>query len=72
MRDVILYLAEAPEDQIDPKICERLRALAENPTAKDMKTILDDCAYSSLASDFAMMTMDVIWKGLIAAEEGKA
>lgn len=28
----------------------------------ELKKILDDCAYGALASDFAMVAMDIVWK----------
>jgi hypothetical protein len=53
----------APESQLDPTICARIAALPDGPEARAMlKTILDDCAYAALASDFVMMALDIVWR----------
>lgn len=56
---------QAPNGQIDHTVIPKIAALKtmgiqERPAA--MKAILDECAYAALASDFAMVTMDVVWK----------
>ena len=74
LSEIILKLAEAPAGphaQIDEQICARLRELALAPTAEGMKKILDDCAFAGLASGFAMMAMDAVWKMLIKEQQEK-
>jgi hypothetical protein len=54
-------LSEAPETQIAEDITDKLSNLVGLPyeqIATEMQTILDQCAFASLASDFAMMAMD--------------
>lgn len=63
--EILEALASAPDSQIDASITPRLKALVGLPPdaiAARMKLILDDCAYSALASDFAMMAMDAVWR----------
>jgi len=72
MNEVIKILFEAPESQICPTIVERLKNINfdDNENAiTEMKSILDDSARYSLASDFAMYTMDIIYKTLLGEEE---
>ena len=57
-------ISEAPEGQLDPAIAKRVGALqgcSKEIIAHEMKVILDECAYSSLASDFTMMVLDHVW-----------
>lgn len=74
--DLLRLLASAPPGpraQIDEQITSRLKALIGKPPAEQatrLKTILDDCAYAALASDFAMMAMEVAWK-LARSEQGE-
>ena len=73
IRELLYKLAEAPPGphaQIDETICARLKALADSETmqASDMKQILDDCAFASLASDFAMVAMNIAWQQLLQDE----
>jgi len=65
MKDLIDLLCEAPEGQIDPCIVDKLKALDPNDiemVARELKTILDECARYSLASDFAMTSMDMLYQ----------
>lgn len=71
---ILFSLASAPQHdrpQIDGPICDRLRALSEADIVKadQLKAILDDCAYGSLCSDFAMMAMDTVWRQMLADEK---
>jgi hypothetical protein len=73
IRELLKQLAKAPPGlhaQIDETICAKLDALsnADTITAVDMKAILDECAFASLASDFAMIAMDIVWKELLKQE----
>ena len=72
MKELLTLLSEASESQIDPVVSLRLKTLAENPTAAGMKSILDDCARFSLASDFAMAAMHLAWMALIKDEAAQA
>lgn len=74
IRGFLYKLSEAPPGthaQIDETVCVRLKALADSETmrASDMKQILDDCAFASLASDFAMVAMNIAWQELLKQEE---
>lgn len=69
---ILKALSAAPETQIDSKITARLLILAEagaetetSALAEDLKTILDECAYFSLASDFAMQAMHLVWQQML-------
>ena len=65
MREVLQKLTEASDDQLDAVVCNRLKILLEvGYTASDIKQVLDDCAYSALASTFVMKVLDVIWHDL--------
>jgi len=64
VEQLIDALCEAPDTQIDVSVVPKLKnlktlPLSERPT--EMKKILDECAYASLASDFAMLAMDSVW-----------
>jgi hypothetical protein len=62
-----------PHAQIDDAITPLLRELVGKPPAEqafELKKILDECAYSALASDFAMSAMMLTWQ--MAAKIGEA
>ena len=66
---VLQTLSEAPETQLDPGIAARLGALQgcdSEIVAHELKVILDECAYGSLASDFAMNVLDHVWNSVKA------
>ncbi len=57
-------LSEAPDSQIDASITPRIKSLVgvnDEIVASELKTILDECAVSSLASDFAMNVLHQAW-----------
>ena len=63
----------APSVHLAPSQALKFRELADrdtDPTASEIKTILDDCAYASLASDFTMQAIDLIWQSLVRTEAG--
>lgn len=63
--DMLKLLSEAPDGQIDKIITPRFLPLIGKPRAEvavEMKKILDECAFTALASDFAMQSMDYVWK----------
>ena len=63
--DLLKVLCQAPYSQIDSTIIDRIEALigkSPDVVATEMKSILDDSAYASLASDFGMVAMDAAWK----------
>ena len=66
----LAVLASAPESQIDKTITLKLSNLAKDDCVKSeqIKEILDECAYASLASDFAMMALDVLWNQMLYDE----
>lgn len=59
-------LADAPDTQIDTQFKQRFLELAEkedfNPI--DLLQILDECAFASLASDFAMQAMHFLFEDM--------
>ncbi len=58
--ELLEELSEAPNSQISSEIVPRLRDLigkSEKDIAISLRKILDECAYYSLASDFAMQAM---------------
>lgn len=57
--EIINILLEAPDSQIDKSIVERLGMLKSTSIDRklEMMSILDDCIYGALASDFAMKAM---------------
>ena len=69
MKEILLRLSEAPSSQIDAAVCLRLKALAENPNATELQSIVDSCARFSLASDFAMAVMNLLLIHLKMEEE---
>jgi len=69
---ILTDLCTAPETQIDGEIVVKLRQLIGQPSETveaGLKSILDECARYSLASDFAMISMDAVW--MMAKEEKK-
>ena len=67
-------ILKAPDTQIDASIKERLKMLNELEHGKDLlvKECLDDSAYQSLASDFAMSLMDMLYKVIIEIDREEA
>lgn len=60
-------LSEAPETQIDAQITKRIKGLVggnDELVQAELKTILDDCAFGALASDFAMNVLDGAWRSV--------
>lgn len=51
---MIELLLEAPDTQIDPSVKERL---SKSPSKEEFLSIMDDCVYGSLVSDFAMQAL---------------
>ena len=56
-----------PHAPIDWTICEKLKTLSEKDEIEpeEMKAILDECCYASLANTACMLMMDVIWKDML-------
>lgn len=52
--EMIQLLLEAPDTQIDPSVKERL---SKSPSKEELLSIMDDCVYGSLVSDFAMKAL---------------
>lgn len=60
--ELISLLAEAPNNEIDGKITKKIEKLVgktSEEVAEALKEILNECAKYSLASELAMMAMDV-------------
>lgn len=57
-------LSEAHNTHIEKIICLRLASLSykEDLNSKDLKSILNDCAYYVLASDEGMEVLLKLWK----------
>ena len=56
----ITTLMEAPDSQLDHQLQPKFEALLGQPLNEQtdgLLAILDECAYASLASDFAMASM---------------
>lgn len=66
--EMLMILANCPRGdrpQIDDAIVERLFELRGKPSrhqAFGIKSILDDCVFGSLASDFAVSVMNAVWE----------
>ena len=57
---VLDAMCEAPDSQIDASIVEKLKKLREQTPENivvDLKNIIDECVYASLASDFSIAMM---------------
>ena len=71
IEEMIALLAQAPDDQIDKKITRRLRGLIGKPIP-EIKTgvmhAIDDCVEGSLASGFAIETLNLLHKNLLDGE----
>lgn len=68
MTDFLKLIATAPPNQIDPEICDKLRLVKK---ARDLKKILDECAFASRASDFGMRVMDIEWQRMLEEEKSE-
>ncbi|QIG71291.1 hypothetical protein PQC16_gp184 [Rhizobium phage RHph_TM30] len=66
VREMLGKLAEAPDSQVDVKFRKELSHLATLDTlgSQDVKSALDMCVHSSLASDFVVKVLDIIYKQL--------
>jgi len=65
--EFIRGLANGPENQIDPKLCEILKELDDKPLGEvrsGLHKALDFGARYALASAFVMTALDVEWKRL--------
>ena len=67
---VLQTLSEAPDDQIDKSITLRLKKMVVKKDFYpfDLLQILDECAFGSLASDFAMQAMHFVWEDMCKAK----
>ena len=64
--NVYKVLSDSPNDQIDIKFMTRFNELAnaDDFDPMDILKILDECAFASLASDFAMQAMHFIFEDM--------
>jgi hypothetical protein len=69
--DLLMGLSQAPDEQIAAVITPKFVAFAQQDIVKsdDMLAVIDQCVFSALASDFAMMVMDKYWR-MLCEEEG--
>lgn len=68
-------MAAAPDGQLDATIAAKFRAFADedrDPTAAELKSILDECAFAALASDFTMLTLSILWQTAVRKEREAA
>jgi len=70
LRELLQKLATADETQIDQKITKKLEEIAEIPVIfpGHLRLILDECAFSSLASDFVMQILRIALETLERGE----
>lgn len=62
---VIDKLCEGSNTQINAIVKPRLQALkgkSKEQCCVELKSILDDCVYSALCSDFVIQVLDMLWK----------
>jgi hypothetical protein len=64
-KETLDMLSTAPDGQICKTITPKFKDVK---CASDMKDILDECCYASLASDFAMVCMDELWNRMLEDE----
>jgi len=67
---ILTALSGAPDTQIDASATARLAALSQQATVRsdELLAIIDDCVYASLASDFAIHAMNMVWTKMLAEE----
>jgi len=71
MKDILLELSKGPLEQMDQVVKDRLVGLSEKEDLKaaDIKELLDDIVYSSLASGFVVVVLDGLWNMKLTEEE---
>ena len=65
LSELLKSISDAPSSQIDPDVANRIRSLIGESNSKirsELKDILDHCVKHSLASSFAMQSIDWAWK----------
>lgn len=69
-RDLLKALGTAPESQCEPTTAKKIGDLALQDTAQadEVKAILDEIVYGSLASGFMVNALNMVWKNLLDAE----
>lgn len=67
---ILQELSTAPEGQIDKEITIKLKemALKKDFNPYEMLSILDECAFAALASDFAMQAMHFVFESMCSAK----
>ena len=71
-KSLLAMFGDAPDTQIDKSQSVKFKEMSErdtNPTPAEIKEILDECAYASLASSFAMIAMNTLWAQLKKIDE---
>jgi hypothetical protein len=61
-------LENAPETQLDKSLQELIKKWSIVPTSLEILQVLDQAAYASLASDFAMQVLDLLFQEAITRE----
>lgn len=62
MKDLIEMLQSAPESQLDPSLKPLIVAWSDPPKPLEVLEVLDRCVHASLASDFVIGLLDLIYK----------
>lgn len=64
--NILQELSTAPEGQIDSKITTKLKMMSEKDDFDplEMLSILDECAFAALASDFVMQAMHFVFEDM--------
>ncbi len=64
--NILQDLSTAPEGQIDGTITIKLKMMAQKDDFDpyEMLSILDECAFAALASDFAMQAMHFVFEDM--------
>lgn len=64
--NILQELSTAPEGQIDSVITTKLKVMSEKDDfdPHEMLSILDECAFAALASDFAMQAMHFVFEDM--------
>jgi hypothetical protein len=72
LRGFLGAMVIAPEDEMDPSMQPRFKALLEKDESEVMATdilhILDDCVHSGACSGFCVTVLDACWMFLLECE----
>ena len=68
MSDMAILLLEAPEGQLDSSVFPLIEKWDEEPKSIQILEVLDQIVRYSLASDFVVQALDIMWKRAIERE----